>query len=225
MHIRKKQCGQSNQRKFIDRTVFLLPCVQFISICHHTYIVYSIQVIRLFSYLLSVSYKQIYVGVGEFCSDYRPNYMYRYITMVYCSKINIQIQCPLAKGLAICLMKIKDIVEAPLNYFLNFDVCVVWWYSDGPINSQEYKSFWNLCGLYQDIYDWISPLNKRSGRPFYSNTAVYGEKWVCYFWSLVLHIFAFFFFFFFFEALNGAFEVQFFQGLIFTPYQRHCDSM
>ena len=30
-----------------------------------------------------------------------------------------------------------------------------------------------------------------------------------------LHIFAFF------EALNGAFEVQFFQGLIFTPYQRH----
>ena len=24
-----------------------------------------------------------------------------------------------------------------------------------------------------------------------------------------------------FEALNGAFEVQFFQGLIFTPYQRH----
>ena len=25
----------------------------------------------------------------------------------------------------------------------------------------------------------------------------------------------------FFEALNGAFEVEFFQGLIFTPYQRH----
>ena len=25
----------------------------------------------------------------------------------------------------------------------------------------------------------------------------------------------------FFEALNGAFEVQFFQGFIFTPYQRH----
>ena len=24
-----------------------------------------------------------------------------------------------------------------------------------------------------------------------------------------------------FEALNGAFEVQFFQGFIFTPYQRH----
>ena len=25
----------------------------------------------------------------------------------------------------------------------------------------------------------------------------------------------------FFEALNGAFEVQFFQGFIFTPHQRH----
>ena len=24
-----------------------------------------------------------------------------------------------------------------------------------------------------------------------------------------------------FEALNDAFEVQFFQGFIFTPYQRH----
>ena len=27
--------------------------------------------------------------------------------------------------------------------------------------------------------------------------------------------------FHFFEALNDAFEVQFFQGFIFTPYQRH----
>ena len=25
----------------------------------------------------------------------------------------------------------------------------------------------------------------------------------------------------FFEALNDAFELQFFQGFIFTPYQRH----
>ena len=47
----------------------------------------------------------------------------------------------------------------------------------------------------------------------YSNTAVYGEKWVWYFWSLA--------YFRFFEALNGAFEDNFFQGFIFTPYQRH----
>ena len=32
-----------------------------------------------------------------------------------------------------------------------------------------------------------------------------------------LHIFALAFF----EALNGAFEVQVFQGFIITPYQRH----
>ena len=28
------------------------------------------------------------------------------------------------------------------------------------------QKFWNLCGHYQDIYDWISPLNKSSGLPF-----------------------------------------------------------
>ena len=39
----------------------------------------------------------------------------------------------------------------------------------------------------------------------------YGESGP--FWQLV--------YFHFFEALNNAFEVQFFQGFIFTPYQRH----
>ena len=28
------------------------------------------------------------------------------------------------------------------------------------------QKFWNLCGHYQDIYHWVSPLNKRSGSPF-----------------------------------------------------------
>ena len=28
------------------------------------------------------------------------------------------------------------------------------------------QKFWNVCSHYQDIYDWISPLNKRSGLPF-----------------------------------------------------------
>ena len=38
----------------------------------------------------------------------------------------------------------KDIVEhcgGAIKKLLNFDVCVVWWCSDGPINSQEYTSF------------------------------------------------------------------------------------
>ena len=35
-----------------------------------------------------------------------------------------------------------NIVEAPFNFCCwTFDVCVVWWCADGPINSQEYKSF------------------------------------------------------------------------------------
>ena len=44
----------------------------------------------------------------------------------------------------------------------------------------------------------------------YSNTVVYGEKWIRQIWSLV--------YFHFFKAINGAFEVQLFQGFIFTPY-------
>ena len=48
---------------------------------------------------------------------------------------------------------------------------------DHALNSQEYNKFWNLCGNYQDIYmteyhHWINRLT------IYSNTAVYGEKWV-----------------------------------------------
>ena len=46
----------------------------------------------------------------------------------------------------------------------------------------------------------------------YSNTAGYGEKWVDK--SGHLSIFTSL------KHLNGAFEVQFFQGFMFTPYQR-----
>ena len=43
--------------------------------------------------------------------------------------------------LAHVLKTLFNIVEAPFKKLLNFDVCVVWWCSDGPLNSQEYKSF------------------------------------------------------------------------------------
>ena len=41
-------------------------------------------------------------------------------------------------------------------------------YDDVQMDNKQpgMQKFWNLCGLYQDIYDWISPLNKRSGWPF-----------------------------------------------------------
>ena len=28
------------------------------------------------------------------------------------------------------------------------------------------QKFWNWCSHYQEIYDWISPLNKRAGSAF-----------------------------------------------------------
>ena len=39
------------------------------------------------------------------------------------------------------LKTLFNIVEASLKKLWNFNVCVVWWCSDGPLNSQEYKSF------------------------------------------------------------------------------------
>ena len=59
-----------------------------------------------------------------------------------------------------------------------------------------------LAGYYQDIYDWISPFNKPSGLWFYNPTVWWKLVW--YIWSLA--------YFHFFEALNNAFEVQFFMA-------------
>ena len=53
-------------------------------------------------------------------------------------------------------------LEAPFYNMFNFDVCVVWWCSDGPINSQEYKSFEFYAVIIKTIYDWISPLNNNN---------------------------------------------------------------
>ena len=75
------------------------------------------------------------------------------------------------------------------------------------INKQPgIQKFWNWCGHCQDIYNWIhvSLMNNRQTL-LYSNTAVYGGKWV--------HVYIYgktIFYFHFFEALKGAFEVQIF---------------
>ena len=58
------------------------------------------------------------------------------------------------------LKTLFNIVEARFKSLLNFDVSVVWWCSDEPINNQEYNSFDIFCSHNQDICDWISPLNK-----------------------------------------------------------------
>ena len=81
------------------------------------------------------------------------------------------------------------------------------------INKQPgIQKFRNLCGHYQDIYDWISPFNKLSGLWFIltQHSMVENQN------GKSSHLT----FFHFFEALD-AFEVQNFQGFNFTPYQRH----
>ena len=91
------------------------------------------------------------------------------------------------------------ILEAPFKFVLNFDVSVVWWRSDGRINSHEYKSF-EIYAVSIKISRWLNITTELTGwQIIYSNTAVYGEKWVWYFWSLA--------YFRFFKALNGAFKV------------------
>ena len=67
------------------------------------------------------------------------------------------------------------------------------------------QKFLNWRSYYQEIYDWISSLNKQSGSRFI-NTVVYGGKWVWWIWSFV--------YFHSFEALNDAFEVHFFRASI-----------
>ena len=101
------------------------------------------------------------------------------------------------------LKTLFNIVKAQFKNKKYFDVCVVRWCSEfGPINSQEY-----IGSHYQDIYDWISPLNKPSDLWFIL-TAVYGGNE--YGKSGHLSIFT---------SLKNfvAFEVQFFRASFVYP--------
>ena len=76
------------------------------------------------------------------------------------------------------------------------------------INKQPgIQKFWNVCSHYQDIYDWISLLNKWSGSPFIlTQQSLEGIE---YGKSSHLSIFLYFF-----EARTDAFKLQF-SGLPF----------
>ena len=78
--------------------------------------------------------------------------------------------------------------------------------SDGPINSQEYKSF--------EIYAVSSKISMTEYRHYQSirHISLWGEMNMIF---LVTCLFSLFW------RINGAFEVQFFQGFIFTPHQIH----
>ena len=51
-------------------------------------------------------------------------------------------------SLQLGLKTLFNIVEAPFEKLLNFDVCAVWWCSDGPINSQEDLKFMRSLSRY-----------------------------------------------------------------------------
>ena len=76
------------------------------------------------------------------------------------------------------LKTLFNIVEAPFKFFLKLWCLCCIMMSDGPINSQEYKSFEIYEVTIKISMTELSPLNKRSGLPIDSNTTVYGEKWV-----------------------------------------------
>ena len=51
--------------------------------------------------------------------------------------------------------------------FLNFDACMCCMMMFRWTNNQpRIQKIWHVWRRYQDIYDWISPLNKRSGLPY-----------------------------------------------------------
>ena len=63
------------------------------------------------------------------------------------------------------LQTLFNIVEAP---FKNCWTLMAVLYDDVPVGHEtagNIQKCWHLRGHYQDIYDWILPLNKRSGLP------------------------------------------------------------
>ena len=72
------------------------------------------------------------------------------------------------------LKTLFNIVEERFNFFELWCQCCIMMFR--KVNKQPgMQKFWNWCSHYQEIYDWISPLNKRAGSAYYSNTVVYGE--------------------------------------------------
>ena len=67
----------------------------------------------------------------------------------------------------LCLKTLFNIVEDRLKKLWNFDnyLCCIMMFR--RVNRQPgMQKFWNWCSHYGEIYDWISPLNKRSDSPF-----------------------------------------------------------
>ena len=70
--------------------------------------------------------------------------------------------CSFVCLLCICLNILFNIVEAPFQQLLSFDICVAWC-SDGLVNNAKVLTFMRSLSRY---YDWISPLKKQADLPF-----------------------------------------------------------
>ena len=106
----------------------------------------------------------------------------------------------------------KNTVEAQFKKKMNFDICVILVMSRWIYKQPGIQQFWNLCCHYQDIYDWISPLNKLQFLRFILTLQSMREKSMVNPITCIVYLL-------FFGALNEAFQVHLF--FIFTPYYRH----
>ena len=82
------------------------------------------------------------------------------------------------------------------------------------INKQQgMQEFWHLFSQYEEIYDWISSFNIQSVLPFILTQQSmggneYGQSGHLSIFTLLKHLIMFL-------------KYKFFEGFIFTPYQRH----
>ena len=67
-------------------------------------------------------------------------------------------------------------MEAPFKTEMKFDICLVWWCSNGPLNSKEYKSLKFIVTIKISMIEYDDWSNSQAH--LYSNIAVYGDKCV-----------------------------------------------
>ena len=96
--------------------------------------------------------------------------------IIHRSKWSMHVTSVCVVGFVFVFLKtLFNIVEAPLKQIVKLSClcCMIMfrWTNKQP----GIQKFFNLCSHYQDIYDWISPLNKRQAH-HPSNTAVYAGR-------------------------------------------------
>ena len=112
---------------------------------------------------------------------------------------------------AATLKTLFNIEEDQLKKFLNFDVCVVLWCTDGSINSQECKRFdIGAVTIKKSMIEYHNLINHQAYLILTQQSIggnEYGESGHLYIFTSLKH-------------LMMLFQYKF-SGLHYTPYQRH----